>query len=155
VVGSSRNNRSGSPTSAQASASRCFCGQRGDARVALLLEVHERDQFVRRRPACVEATEQAQGLDDTQLVRELRVLELDAKPLAYLLRVGGPVQAEHLDVAGIGGGQPLADLNGRRLAGPVRAQQAEALAAGDIEIEAVDGDHVLVALPKRPNPQTL
>src|SRR5262245_36728256 len=53
--------------------------QRRNTRVALLLEVHQRDQFVRRRAACVEAAEQAQRLEDSELVRELRVLQLNAE----------------------------------------------------------------------------
>ena len=56
------------------------------------------------------------------------------------------MQAEHLDLARIGVEQAFEDLDGRRLAGAVRAEQAEALAARDLEIEAVDGDDVAVAL---------
>ena len=57
-----------------------------------------------------------------------------------------PAQPEHLDFAGVGLGQPFADLDRRRLAGAVRAEQAEALAGAHVEIEAVDGDDVLVGL---------
>ena len=55
-----------------------------------------------------------------------------------------PAPAEHLDLARVGRGQALADLDGRRLAGAVGPEQAEALAAADLEVEAVDGDDVAV-----------
>ena len=57
-----------------------------------------------------------------------------------------PAEAEHLDLAGVRLEQPLEDLDGRRLAGAVRAEQAEALAGRDLEVEAGDGDDVAVAL---------
>ena len=148
VVGSSRNSRSGSPTSAHASASRCFCPPDNvlDPRAALLLELHQRDDLVGRRAAVEEAAEQAQRFDDRQLVGELRLLQLDAQPLTQRQRVGGPPQPEHLDVAGVRLRQPFADLDRRRLAGAVRPQQAEAFAGAHVQLDAVDGDDVLVGL---------
>ena len=44
------------------------------------------------------------------------------------------------------GDEPLEDLDRGGLAGAVRAEQAEALAGAHLEVEAVDGDHVAVAL---------
>ena len=102
--------------------------QRDDARVALLLELHQRDDLVRRRAPLEEAAEQAQRLADRQLVGELRLLQLDAQPLAQRLRIGRPAEPEHLDVARVGLRQPFADLDRRGLAGAVRTEQAEALA---------------------------
>ena len=95
---------------------------------------------------CEEAAEQAQRFEHRQLVGELRLLQLDAEPLAQRLRIGRPAQPEHLDVAGVRLRQPFADLDGRGLAGAVRAEQAEALARAHLELDAVDGDDVLVGL---------
>ena len=64
-----------------------------------------------------------------------------------------PAQAEHLDLARVGLGQALADLDGRRLAGAVRAEQAEALAGLDVEVDPVDGHDVLVGLAKAADAQ--
>ena len=63
------------------------------------------------------------------------------------VRPGRDVQAEHAwPSPRVGRAQALEDLDGRRLAGAVRAEQAEDLAAGDLEVDAVDGDEVAVAL---------
>ena len=46
-----------------------------------------------------------------------------------------PAAAEHLDLARVRRGEPLADLDRGRLAGAVRAEQPEALAGADLEVE--------------------
>jgi len=56
--------------------------------------------------------------------------------------VGAWVLAEHAHRAGSGRAQPLHALDGGGLAGAVRAQQAENLAALDFEGDVVDGDQV-------------
>ncbi len=122
--------------------------ERDHARIALLLELHERDHLLRRRTAIEEAAEQPQGLEDGQLVGELRLLQLDAQPLAQRLRVRRPPQPENFDVTRVRLGQPLADLDRRRLAGAVRTEQAEALPGRHVEVDAVDGHDVLVGLAK-------
>ena len=48
------------------------------------------------------------------------------------------VEAEHPDLAGVGLAEALEDLDGRRLAGAVRAEQAEDLARADLEADAVN-----------------
>ena len=53
---------------------------------------------------------------------------------------------EHLHVARVGREQAFEDLDRRGLAGAVRAEQAEALAAPHRQREPVHGDHVAVAL---------
>ena len=60
------------------------------------------------------------------------------------LLVASQRMPEHLDLAVVRLEQPLADLDGGRLAGAVRAEQAEALAGRDLEIEAVNGNHVSI-----------
>ena len=77
---------------------------------------------------------------------ELRLLQLDSEALPQHPIVLAPAHPEHLDVAGVVGIESLEDFDRRRLAGAVRAEQAEALAASHFEVEAVDGDDVAVAL---------
>jgi len=79
-----------------------------------------------------------------QVVRSL-VEELDADALAQFAIVRLPGQAEDLDVARIGFEQPLQDFNRRRLARPIGAKQAEALAAVDVKGQSVHGHHIAVA----------
>ena len=57
-------------------------GEVADAGVALLLELHQRDDLGRRRSLPEEAAEQAHGLPDRELFGKLRFLKLDAQPLA-------------------------------------------------------------------------
>ena len=102
-----------------------------DARVALLIERQIAQQLLGVVPVAIERAEEAHGLEDGELLGELRFLQRDADALAQLALVLAPVQAEDLDLAGVGLGQPFEDLDGRRLAGAVRPEQAEAFAAGD------------------------
>ncbi len=53
-------------------------------------------------PCAEEAAEQADGFEHRELVGKLRLLQLDAEPLAQLARRPVPAQAEHFDLAGIG-----------------------------------------------------
>ena len=53
------------------------------------------------------------------------------------------VEAEHLDVAGVGPAMALEDLHGGALAGAVGAEQAEDLSVLDLEADAA---HRLVAV---------
>src|SRR4029434_10934922 len=84
---------------------------------------------------------------DGELVAQLRLLELNSEAAAQRLIVSAiPMLAEDLDVPRIGRGEPLEDLDRRRLACAVGSEQAKALAAGDLEIEASDGNDIAVAL---------
>ena len=148
VVGSSRNSRSGLPASAHASDSRCFWPPESlpTRLAALALELDDLQQLVDRAAAAIERAEQAEHLLDRQLLAELRLLQLNAEPLPDLPLVRAPAEAEHLDLAGVGREQPLENLDRRRLAGAVRAEQAEALAALHVQRQPVHGDDVAVAL---------
>ena len=96
----------------------------------------------------VERAEEAHGLVDGELLGELRLLQRDAHALAQLALVVAPVHAQDLDDAGVGRGESFQDLDGRGLAGAIRAEEAEAFAALDDEVEAVDGFHVGKVLPQ-------
>src|SRR5262249_3027610 len=89
---------------------------------------------------------EAERLLDGQLFVELRFLERDADPLAEPPRVALPGGPQELDLALVGRGEPLQDLDRRRLPSAVRPQEPEALAAVDREVEPGDGGHVRVAL---------
>ena len=88
VVGSSRNRKSGSPTSAQASASRCFCPPESSPTRAFRFSPSctMRDHFGRLRPLLEEAAEQPDGLRDGELLGKLRLLQLNSEPLPQLAR---------------------------------------------------------------------
>ena len=58
------------------------------------------------------------------------------------VKVGDDIVAEDPRRAAIGAGQPGQDRDQRRLAGAVRAEQAEELAFGDVERDVVERTHV-------------
>ena len=136
------------PASAHAIDSRCFWppDKLHDQAGPFADESHQLHERRHVRTLVVEGAEQAHRFLDRQLVGELRFLELDAEALPQLAFVRGPAQAQHLDLARVGGEQALEDLDRGGLAGAVRAEQPEALAALDRERQPVDGDHRAVAL---------
>ena len=93
-----------------------------------------------------EAAEQPDGLQDGELFGELGLLKLDSEALAQLRGIGVPAHSQHFDLAGIGGGESLADFHGGGLSGAVGSEQPETFAGTDLEIQAVDGEHILVSL---------
>ena len=99
-------------------------------------------------PVPVEAAEQPDRLLHGELLGELRLLELDAEPLAERALVAVPPLPEHFDHALVGRRESLADLDRRRRPRAIRAEQPEALPRGHREIEAVHGDDVAEALPQ-------
>ena len=117
-------------------------GEAADARASLLFKLGDLDGSVDGDAATVKAAEEAQDFFGGELFGELRFLKLDANALAQFLGAGLPVEAEELDGAGIGRGEAFADFNGGGLPCSVWAEQAEALARSDFEIDAVDGAHV-------------
>ena len=118
-----------------------------------LLELHQGDDLLRRRASGEEAAEQAHGFVHRELFGKLRLLELDAQALAELRRVGRPVQTQNLDLAGIGRGKALADLDGSGLAGAVGTEETETFRRLHFEVQAVDRDHVFVRLTKMAHAQ--
>jgi hypothetical protein len=120
--------------------------QLAHACAALLVELDHADHVVDVAAACVEAAEQPHRLLDGQLLGELRLLELDAEPLAESALVAIPPLAQHLDHPFVRSGQSFADLDRRGLSRAVGAEQPEALPRSDGEVEAVHGDHVTEAL---------
>jgi hypothetical protein len=141
VVGSSRNTTSGSLTSAATMLNRCACPPeswptgRGACRSARRLE-----QLVGVAPGGVEGAEQAQDLPQGEQLEVRRGLELDADAVLEGSRWSRTVSSP--STLARPGGRPaeaLEDLQRRGLAGAVRAEQREDLAAADLEAEAGDG----------------
>ena len=78
-------------------------------------------------------------------------LELNAESLTERPCVVLPREPKELDAAGIGREQPFANLDRRRLAGAVGAEQAEALPRCHGQVEAVDRANVSVILAELAN----
>ena len=81
---------------------------------------------VQRRP-------QAHGFADLDALLKLRLLQLDADALQERDGVAKRIEAEHGDAPAVGDTQSLDALHRRRLAGAVRADEAEDLALEDLE----------------------
>ena len=81
-----------------------------------------------------------------ELFGQPRLLQRDADPLANLVRLAAPVVAQHFDLAGRGLEQAFEDFDRRRLASAVGAQQAEALALLDRQIESAHRLHRRLAV---------
>ena len=108
VVSSSRNATRGLPTNASAMNSRCFCPpdslpNRG---VALVLQPPLQQQLPPVAGFCVERGVQIQRLPHLEVVRQLRVLQLDADLLAQRAPVLDRVETEHPDRPAVGRRRP-------------------------------------------------
>jgi hypothetical protein len=112
-----------------------------------LVEQHE-PRPGRRRRGAVEAREDAEDLAAGELDVEVVELGNDAHLHARLLGLLGQPVAQHADLAL--GRQRLRRQrpHGRRLAGAVGAEQAEADAGRHLEVEPVDGGDLAVALDR-------
>jgi len=71
-----------------------------------------------------------------------------------LVGVGGPVHAEEFNFAGIRSGEAFADFDGGCFACAIWAEEAEAFAGTDFEVESVDGDDVLVGFAQTSDAQS-
>jgi hypothetical protein len=82
------------------------------------------------------------GLPDAHALRQDSELQ---RPAAQPLD-GQRVDPEDVHATAVGTAQPLEALDGGRLAGAVRTEQTEDLAAAHLERHAVDGDRRTVGL---------
>src|SRR5262249_51964093 len=121
-------------------------GQGLHARVALLAEADEVDHLVHvARPAVVPG-EEAGRLPHGEIRPELRLLQDDADALPVLAPRACGIEAEDVDASAVALAVTLEDLDRRRLAGAVRAEQSEDLAFVDPEADAADGFMAAVRL---------
>src|SRR5581483_4778720 len=114
-------------------------GERPYPRVPLLGEADELDHLVRVARPLVVAGEQIEVLGDAQVLVHRTRLEDDADTLPPVAPGALGVLAEDGDRAGVTPPVSLEDLDRGRLARAVRAEQAEHLARGDLEIDPADG----------------
>ena len=106
---------------------------------AALLEPDEPEHLVEVARGGVVAGVEAQALADGEVELRRGLLQDDAEAVAPAAAGVARVGAEHLDVAGGGVAEALEHLDGGRLAGAVRAEQGEDLAARHVEVDAADG----------------
>ncbi len=104
-------------------------------RVALLGQADEVDHLVDVARVPVVAGEDPVHLAHGQDGPELGLLQDDADPLPERPLAAAGVEAEHGDLAAVALPVALEDLDRRRLAGAVRAEQAEDLAGRDLEVD--------------------
>ena len=90
-------------------------------------------------PWLVEAAEQIQRFADREFFGQLGLLQRDADALLDGLVVAAPLHAQDFDFAAGGREQPFEDLDRGGLAGAVGAEQAEAFALLDGQIEPAHG----------------
>ena len=127
--------------------------QSADAGIPLLTELYEIDDLAHVPGVLIKALKERESFVDSELLRELRVLQLNSEPLAELPGACIPMSPKHFHVAGVGGEESLADLHGRRFSGAVGSENSEAFAALDFEIHSVDSNDITVRLSQPLNPK--
>ena len=125
--------------------------QRLDVRLALVGQPDDLEQLADHRRSAVggdavAAGEEVEVLPHAQVVVDAVEVGHVADAAPDLDRVGGHRDAGDVRLARGRSEQGGQDLHRRRLAGPVRADQPEDLAMADDEVQAGDGELVVVAL---------
>ena len=138
VVGSSRKISSGSPTSASPKSSRRRCPPESfrTTRSAFSSQADDVDHLVDRPRVLVVAAEEREALARGEVLVHRRRLQHDADARAPVARRAGGIGAEHRHGASVAASVALEDLDRRRLAGAVRAEQREDLSLADLEAHA-------------------
>src|SRR5205814_1985390 len=126
-------------------------GELSRARVALLLEPPQADHLLYRPRWLVVAAELGQLLGDGQVLVHRRRLEDDTDALPPLEAGPRGIGTEDANVAAVALAVALQDLDRRRLARPVRAEQAEHLASAKLEVDALQRLEVSVGLRQAAN----
>src|SRR5438067_10039617 len=126
-------------------------GEPARAGVALLFEPDQPDHFVDRPGALVVAGELGELLGNGEVLVHGGGLEHDADAGAPVEAGVGRIDAEHLYLPAVASPVALKDLNRRRLAGSVRAEQAEDLARTELELDALQRFELAVRLRQAVN----
>ena len=121
-------------------------GQRPALRIRLLLEPDELEDVPRRARIVVVPGEELEMLADREVREQLAALGHDADPPTPSAVCAFWVGAEHANLAGVATAIAHQDLDGRRLAGAVRAEQAEDLARRQLEVDPAHGLDAVVGL---------
>ena len=141
VVGSSSRISSGSWTSVQASASFCFMppDSRSASRARNGVSCVIASSWSRRAPVVANAVhlgEERDVLVDGQIAVQTESLREIADTLGQRAMRAHRIEAEHAQFARVGVQQSAHQTDRRRLAGAVRADQAEHLASAHVEAQA-------------------
>jgi hypothetical protein len=127
-------------------------GEQAGAAAALVGQADGLDDLVDVPGVPVVAGEVAQHLLDGDQVEVAALLQHHADPLAPVGAGPAGVRAEDGELTAVPVAEAFEDLGDGGLPGPVRAEQGEDLAGVHVEVDAVDGDDVLVALPEPAGP---
>ncbi len=115
-------------------------------------EVHELEHAVRVLRVAVEPGVEPERLARCRAGIDAALLEHEADPGPEAPAIAGGIEAQHLHRATVRVAVPLEDLDGRRLAGPVRAEEREQLAPADLERDAREHRTAVVCLAQVPDP---
>src|SRR5262249_39719735 len=121
-------------------------GELADPLVGLLLEACQLDHFFDITRPGVEAGPVAQRLPGSHVAVDAPRLEHDPDPAAQLDGPFRRIVPQHGDLSAAALAVALEDLHGGRLAGPVRPQQPEHLAAMNVDVDPAHGLELAVAL---------
>ena len=139
---------SGRPTSGQGEVEPLALAA-GEGAIAVVGAVREADlveDHAGRQRRGIERGEEPDGFEDPHLVVEVGSLEHDADPGAQRGPVGPRVEAEDLDRPLVRAPIAFDDLDRRRLAGAVRSEHGQDLAACHGQVEPIDDRPAVVAL---------
>src|SRR5205807_5524916 len=116
-----------------------------------LLQSHEPEDLAGGPGVGVVAAVELDGLLHGEEWFDARLLEHDADALQQGPLPPGRVVAQDPDLARVGGAVPLEDLDGGRLAGPVRPEEGKDPTLRHLEVDAADGRDVAVGLLQAPD----
>ena len=126
--------------------------ERACHRVLLALQPAERDHLVDVARVRVHRAKCATASRTLMWRYRPVALEDDPDPRAQRARALAGIEAEHADLAGGALAVALEDLDGGRLAGAVRPEQTEHLAAADLEVDSANGLELGVGLAQSAGP---
>ena len=120
-------------------------------------ELDDREHLVDapRRAVAVERREQLEVLARRQIGVEARRLDEAGDSLQGAGAVAHRVAAEQLDRSLAGRDQAERHAQRRRLAGAVGPEEPVDVAGVDVQVDVVDGEHLVVALDEPPSPDGL
>src|SRR5262249_53688031 len=120
-------------------------------RLGLLVEADERDRLVDVARLAVVAGIKLEALAHGESRLGVRLLQDGTDAVAPRGVTACRIDSEHAHLAGRAGAETLEDLDRRRLAGAVRAEEREDLAALDLEVDPRDRFEPAIALAQPPD----
>src|SRR3954452_6584 len=120
--------------------------QSADLLVLLAAQAGELEHLVDVARCRIQAAPVLERLADRDVAIHAAALQDDPHPRAQVARALAGIEAEHRDDPARAFAVALEDLDGRGLAGAVGAQQAEHLAARDLDVDPPDGSEPPIVL---------